>query len=78
MERWSDGSGRQPGRQYLGEGGGKMTHRYQGVNCSKCGRFVGKDGFMDGGYDSDGVYELGYPLCRECLEKNPVAKKEVL
>ena len=46
-----------------------MTHRYHGTNCSKCGRFVGKDGFMDGGCDSEGVYELGYPLCGECLEK---------
>ncbi len=46
-----------------------MTHRYQGVNCSKCGKFVGTDGFMDAGYDSEGVPDIGYPLCGECLKK---------
>ena len=43
-----------------------MTHRYHGINCSKCGRWVGKDGFHD--YDSESR-EIGYPLCRECLKK---------
>lgn len=40
------------------------------VNCSKCGRFVGKKGFMDLSYDYyNGGWEMGYPLCESCLEK---------
>lgn len=37
------------------------------LNCSECGRFVGKDGFHDV-YDGR---EAGYPLCGQCLRKNP-------
>lgn len=42
------------------------------INCSVCGRIVGKGGFHDVSYDeyndeyNDG-YEIGYPLCRSCL-----------
>lgn len=38
------------------------------LNCSKCGRWVGKDGFMDAGYDAEGTPEIGYPLCKRCLD----------
>jgi len=38
------------------------------INCSKCGRFVGKDGFLDTGYDCEGTPEFGYPLCKRCLD----------
>jgi hypothetical protein len=40
------------------------------TNCSKCGRFVGKDGYCDIGYDEYmGGYEIGYPICRKCLNE---------
>lgn len=39
--------------------------RYVGINCSKCGRWVGKDGFHD--YDPESR-EIGYPLCKRCLD----------
>lgn len=44
------------------------------INCSKCGRFVGKDGNPDIMYDHyNGGYEVGYPLCGRCLrEKNHI------
>lgn len=44
--------------------------RYCGVNCSKCGRWVGKDGFMDVYNDEYNGYalELGSPLCKKCLD----------
>ena len=45
-----------------------MTHKYTPLNCSKCGQWVGKDGFMDCGYDSEGTPEIGYPLCKRCLD----------
>ena len=47
-----------------------MRNRYIPLNCSKCGRFVGKDGFHDVFYDGyNGGYEIGYPLCKRCLDK---------
>ena len=40
------------------------------LNCYKCGRFVGEDGFHDVSYDYyNGGYEVGYPECRACLDK---------
>ena len=47
-----------------------------GVNCSECGRWVGKDGFMDAycdGYNGSAL-ELGYPLCKACLDKSKIQK----
>ena len=38
-------------------------------HCSKCGKFVGKDGFVDIYYDNMGGYEEGYSLCANCLNK---------
>ena len=43
-----------------------MKYIYIPLNCSKCGRFVGKDGFHD--YDPE-TREVGYPLCKRCLSK---------
>lgn len=38
------------------------------INCSVCGRIVGKDGFHDVSYDEyNGGWEIGYPLCKRCL-----------
>lgn len=39
--------------------------RYVGINCSKCGQWVGRDGFHD--YDKESR-EMGYPLCKRCLD----------
>ena len=40
-----------------------------GINCSKCGRWVGKDGFYDVFYDDySGGWEEGYSLCAQCLK----------
>ena len=40
------------------------------IHCSKCGRFVGKDGFIDIFYDDYmGGWEEGYSLCAACLKK---------
>lgn len=36
------------------------------INCSLCGRAVGKTGFHD--YDAENR-EIGYPLCKRCLDK---------
>jgi len=47
-----------------------------GMNCSICGRFVGKDGHCDIIEADTGVFEVGYPMCGRCLEKQgktPVA-----
>jgi hypothetical protein len=54
-----------------------MTQRYTPLNCSKCGRFVGKDGFHDVFYDGyNGGWEIGYPLCKRCLdEKQQITAK---
>lgn len=38
------------------------------LNCWKCGRFVGPDGYDD--YDAESG-EVGYPLCKRCLENRP-------
>jgi len=43
---------------------------YVGINCSKCGRWVGKNGFVDvcmDGYNGSAL-ELGYSLCKRCLD----------
>ena len=54
-----------------GEGEEKKFVGNYRVHCSKCGRFVGKDGFIDVFYDDYmGGYEEGYSLCAACLEKN--------
>ena len=48
--------------------------RYGGINCSKCGRWVGKDGFIDVSMDeyNGSALELGYSLCKRCLDaKSP-------
>lgn len=45
-----------------------MEMRRIPLNCSKCGRFVGADGFQD--YDADSR-EVGYPLCKRCLDARP-------
>ena len=39
------------------------------INCYKCGRFVGKDGYTGIVEVDNGVYECAYPECRKCLEK---------
>ena len=50
--------------------GGDGMSRYVPLNCSKCGRFVGKDGFHDVFYDGyNGGFEVGYPLCKRCLDE---------
>lgn len=41
--------------------------KYTPLNCSKCGRFVGPDGFKDV-FTSEGMIEIGYPLCAKCLK----------
>ena len=47
------------------------------TQCSKCGRFVGKDGFIDISYDEYmGGYEEGYSLCARCLQKEKAKKEE--
>jgi len=46
------------------------------LNCSKCGRFVGKDGDPDIWHDPSGTTEIGYPLCGECLRKRQAAIEE--
>lgn len=47
------------------------------LNCSKCGRFVGKDGFYDVMYDHyNGWYEVGYPLCKKCLDRSNTKNTE--
>lgn len=50
------------------------------LNCSKCGRFVGKDGFADVGYDYwNGGHEVGYPVCAKCIAKarqNNIVEKQ--
>jgi len=45
--------------------------RYIGINCSKCGRWVGKDGFHDTYADeyNGSALETGYPMCKRCLDK---------
>ncbi len=36
-------------------------------NCSKCGRFIGKDGYPDVFYDEyNGDLAVGYSLCGPC------------
>ena len=42
--------------------------RYPGINCSKCGRWVGADGLNPIGYDAEGTPDYGYPLCKRCLD----------
>ena len=44
--------------------------RYVGVNCSKCGRWVGKDGFLDICMDeyNGSALELADSLCKRCLD----------
>ena len=51
-----------------------IKERYCGVNCSKCGRWVGKDGF----YDYDPVErEIGYSLCARCLKERKPTRYEL-
>lgn len=47
------------------------------LSCSKCGRFVGKDGFQDVSYDYYcGGYGVGYPLCKRCLDRSNTKNTE--
>lgn len=47
------------------------------LNCYKCGKFVGKDGFNDVYYDDyNGGYEIGYPECASCLKHSAISKKQ--
>ena len=40
------------------------------LNCSQCGRFIGKDGYVDVIYDDyAGGYEAGYSYCGRCLQE---------
>jgi len=49
------------------------------LNCSKCGRFVGKNGFHDISYDDYmGGWEVGYPLCERCLHEKRQKEKSKL
>ena len=46
-----------------------MVYRTK-IQCYKCGRFVGQNGFIDISYDDySGGYEEGYSLCARCLNK---------
>lgn len=48
-------------------------NRCVGINCSECGRFVGKDGDLDITYDEYcGGATIGYALCRKCLNAQEV------
>jgi len=50
--------------------GNKTNRHYVPLNCSNCGRFVGRNGFPDVFYDDYcGGWECGYPLCERCLKK---------
>jgi hypothetical protein len=43
------------------------------INCSKCGRFVGDDGYKDVFYDDyTGGWEIGFPLCKKCKNSEGV------
>lgn len=49
-----------------------MTRQRMPLNCSVCGRWVGKDGWEDVSYDMDtGLTDVGYPLCKRCLDERP-------
>lgn len=50
-----------------------------GINCSKCGQWVGKSGFIDIHEDYyNGGLELGYSLCSKCLDaKEPTVQADV-
>lgn len=51
--------------------------RYIGTPCSRCGKFVGKDGTLDIAKDFDtGMYEMGYPECGACLRRNHEGLKD--
>lgn len=47
-----------------------ITKRYCGINCSKCGQWVSKDGFIDIYCDeyNGTALELGYSLCKSCMK----------
>ena len=46
-------------------------------HCSKCGRFIGKDGFIDIYYDEYmGGYEEGCSLCASCLKRKEEMRKK--
>lgn len=47
------------------------------IHCYKCGRFVGKNGFIDVSYDEYmGGYEEGYSRCASCLKKQKNERAE--
>ena len=49
----------------------------RGMNCSTCGRWVGRDGFCDISLDNDsGCWECGYPLCGQCLREEEVSNEQ--
>ena len=43
--------------------------RHPVLNCHKCGRFVGRDGYTGITEVDNGVWEVFYPECRVCLDK---------
>ncbi len=47
-------------------------------HCSRCGRFASEasGGFSDLYEAGFGIYEQGYPLCRECLKKEREAERK--
>ena len=46
-------------------------------HCYKCGRFIGKDGFIDISFDEYmGGYEEGYSLCASCLKRKEEMRKK--
>lgn len=53
-----------------------IKRHYTPLNCSKCGRFIGKDGFDDVYFDdATGMLEIGYPLCKRCLDQQRADKQ---
>jgi len=43
--------------------------RHVGVNCYKCGRWIGKDGHIDIEHDDNvGAVEAGYSMCKSCMD----------
>ena len=44
--------------------------------CCYCGRFIGKDGLVDIGYDHySGCYEEGYSKCGRCIKDDAMLKE---
>lgn len=54
--------------------------RHTPLNCCKCGRFIGKDGYPDIVWDSwNGGWEEGYSYCGPCgREKGYPDKRQIV